>query len=227
MDLNQEPGQDPKDPGTGQDPAGDPEPKTPELTQEALDALLEQKRKANREAQEAKKLLKEQQKQLDELLAAEKKRKEAEMSEIEKLQARLDEIEKEKAKYQEQLTRQQREALVLKAGADPEFADVLALKLESALHADETLDPEAWLAELKKSKPALFAGGGQQQKQDPAPPSGVPGNPPPKGHPDPGARLQEIEDRLMALGSSRSPNAQAEKSRLVAERITLRRQMET
>ena len=219
-----EPGQDPKAPEAGQDPDGTPETKTPELTQEALDALLEQKRKANREAQEAKAKLKEQQKILEELQAAEQKRKEAEMSELEKLQAKLSEIESEASKAKAELTRKEREALVLKAGADPEFADVLALKLETALSADESLDPGEWLAELKKSKPALFQGAAEPTKTK-APPSGTPGNPPPEGNPDPLKRLDEINGLLGKLANQTSDNARIQKAALIAERVKLNRQI--
>lgn len=142
------------------DKGQDPKP----VTHEAFEELLAQKRRANKEAQDATK-------RANELEAKFRAQEDAKKDEATKALEKAAALEKQLAEKDAAIAHAQDMVHVVGSGVQEPYAEYLAGQLAKARAADPDLDVKAFIAEQQKQSPAFFgqaggrkpgaAGGGQ------------------------------------------------------------------
>ncbi len=172
----------------------DDNPGTQDLSAEKVADLLEQKRRANREAKQAKEQFRATEKQLAEMQAKIEEYELKDKSEIEKAQAQAEKAKSDLARLNAELALTRRINIAVTAGAkDEKCAKFLAGELEEAQNKNSDLDAAEFLAQMKEEHPAFFKGnGGAPASAQGGPTTGGKGN-------DKMMQLDKIKEELKSL----------------------------
>ncbi len=203
------------------DPKVDPDVDKQDDSPEELDALRKTASSANREAASLRKRAKAAEAKLEKVAELEKKRAEADMSELEKVNAALVDAQAKLEAASRAAATKDRETLCIKAGVDPDYADVIAAKLDAASPEDTAV----WFDELK-AKSAAFFGETSTTKPPPRAPGGPSG----------GRSGQTVVDQIEALvqeqstlqrsqAMGRSPQREQRQIQIFAELRELRKNL--